>query len=125
MPSSSKTVEYNIEAVDELDKIPLRRKDFIEALKGINWLIETQLNFGIRYLQYKLGDLRRKGVDAKYSTKIENIENGVRLVIDVTVDEDTVILFAKRYWMLDNLLRRQKKSLKRYPWHKELLKFVR
>jgi len=109
----------------EAEGLPLTAQDFIEAYKGLLWLIESMLQSAERYWQSRVKLLRTKEVEVISTSKFSPIKGGIRLTIEVKPSEDTVIHFAEKFYLLDRLLRARRKSLKKALYRKEVRKRLR
>jgi len=113
-----KTVAELLEKGEEIAKtvaeppLPkLARQNIHDALQGLCWLLEKILQSTTRFIHYKARELRLRGVDVICSTRLEPIDMGMRLTIDLTLTEDTVIFFALKSWQLEKILKRKIRSI--------------
>jgi len=90
----------------------LTPEDFIEAYKGLLWLVESMLQSAERYWQSRVRFLRTKEVEVVSTSKFSPIKGGIKLTIEVKPTEDTVIHFAEKHHLLDRILRARRKALK-------------
>jgi len=109
----------------EREGLPLTAEDFIESYKGLLWLIESMLQSAERYWQSRVRFLRTKEVEVISNSKFSPVKGGIKLTIEVKPSEDTVIHFAEKHYLLYNLLRARKKSLKKALYRKEVRKRLR
>jgi len=100
-------------------------EDFIEAYKGLLWLIESMLQSAERYWQSRIKFLRVKDVEVISTSRFSPIKGGIKLTIEVRPTEETVIHFAEKHHLLYRLLKARKKSLKKALYYKEMRKRVR
>jgi len=96
----------------EHEGLPLTPQDFIDAYKGLLWLIESMLQSTERYWQSRIRLLRTKDVEVDAKSRFAPIKGGIKLVIEVKPTEDTVIYFAEKHYLLDRILKARVKSLK-------------
>jgi len=109
----------------EQEGLSLTAQDFIEAYKGLLWLIESMLQSAERYWQSRVRFLRTKEVEVISTSKFSPTKGGIRLTIEVKPSEDTVIHFAEKHHLLYRILQARKKSLKKALYQKEMRKRVR
>jgi len=105
--------------------LPLTAEDFIEAYKGLLWLIESMLQSAERYWQSRIRFLRTRDVEVTSASKFAPIKGGIKLIIEVKPTEDTVIHFAEKYYLLDRLLKKRKIALKKALYQREVRRRLR
>jgi len=109
----------------EREHLRLTPEDFIEAYKGLLWLIESMLQSAERYWQSRVRFLRGKDVDVISASKFTPVKGGIKLTIEVRPTEDTVIYFAEKHYLLHRIIKARRRALKEALYQKEIRKRVR
>lgn len=108
-----RSVSSEVKTEKEKEKIPIQKEDIIWALKQLVWVMDETLRTTERYFQAQIRYLRAKDLDVITTTRLIPLEKGMRLEIEISIPDETILFFAQNQGALSRLIRDKRISIRK------------